>query len=167
MNCFFDQEIDKRLLISGHLEEGIIVADAIGLDSVEFVLDQVTEMIYEGVLFDMEAQDFHEASDLLLELDNFSDDMFEENDYEDFEELGRWESDDYYDDYYEDDEYEDYDDYTEGDYSDENELEYDESEQEEFDEGELSEEEFFDESEIEHDQPEDFEQDIIDEDDTE
>ena len=149
-----EQDLDKRLLISGHFEDGVIIADAIGLDSVELVLDQVTEMIYEGILFDMEVQDFHEASDLLLELDSFSDEVYEEGD---------WESDDYYDDYYEEDEHENFDDYTEdgfredneGDYLDEDEIEYGESE---FEEDEQPEDDYFDESEIDHEEFEDIEE---------
>jgi len=113
-------DIDKRVLISGQLNNGIMIAEAIGIDSVEMILDQVAEIIYEGNSFDMHEQSFHEASDLIIELDSlseqfhdeetrpaeetfyeheaFEDEAFEDEAFEDEAfENENWESENYYD----------------------------------------------------------------------
>ena len=48
--------LDKRTLVSGHLEGEILVAEAIGSDSIETVLEDVSEIIYEGYVFDMNGE---------------------------------------------------------------------------------------------------------------
>jgi len=142
-------DIDKRVLISGQLNDGIMIAEAIGIDSVEMVLDQVTEIIYEGNSFDMNEQGFHEASDLIIGLDSlpeqfhheepeeafYEDEVFEDEAFED----GNWESENYYENdepegyesesyELESDELENYEDDFEDDYIDEDTIDYDEIE---------------------------------------
>ena len=45
--------LDKRTLVSGHLEGELLVAEAIGSDSIETVFEDVSEIIYEGYVYDM------------------------------------------------------------------------------------------------------------------
>lgn len=49
-------DLSKRALISGHLEGEVFIADAIGTDSIKTVLEGVSEVIYEGYVFDMELE---------------------------------------------------------------------------------------------------------------
>jgi hypothetical protein len=46
--------LDKRLLVSGYLENGNLIAESIGVDSIEMVLEDVSELIYEGYYFEDE-----------------------------------------------------------------------------------------------------------------
>jgi len=154
--------IDKRVLISGQLNNGIMIAEAIGIDSVEMILDQVAEIIYEGNSFDMHEQSFHEASDLLIELDSLSEqfhdaeevypaeesfyesEAFEGGTFEDEAfENGNWESENYYENEelegyeienydVEDYELESYEEGFEDDYIDDEAIDYDEIEPDEY-----------------------------------
>jgi hypothetical protein len=47
-------DISKRALVSGYLDGEVFIADAIGTDSIEMVLEGVAEIIYEGYIFDAE-----------------------------------------------------------------------------------------------------------------
>ena len=49
-------DLSKRALVSGHLEGEVFIAEAIGTDSIEAVLEGVSEIIYEGYVFDMEME---------------------------------------------------------------------------------------------------------------
>ena len=106
-------DLNQRVLISGQLEDGIMIAETIGIDSVESILDQVTEVIYEGNLFDLGDEGFHDPSDLIFNLDSSSEQFYEQGsfdsgevyDEEEFEheafedepyEGGGWQSEDYY-----------------------------------------------------------------------
>jgi len=48
--------LSKRALVSGYLDGGVFIADAIGTDSIEMMLEDVSEIIYEGYIFDMEME---------------------------------------------------------------------------------------------------------------
>ncbi len=49
-------DLSKRALVSGYLEGEVFIAEAIGTDSIETVLEGVSEIIYEGYVFDMEME---------------------------------------------------------------------------------------------------------------
>lgn len=44
----------ERVLVSGHLEGDVLVADSIGPDSIDTLMSQVTELVYEGYLYNMD-----------------------------------------------------------------------------------------------------------------
>lgn len=50
--------IDKRVLISGHLEGDYLIAESLDRDSIETVLEEVSELIYEGYYFEEEMDGF-------------------------------------------------------------------------------------------------------------
>jgi len=45
-------DLSKRTLVSGHLEGELFIANEIGTDSIEIMLEGVSEIIYEGYVFD-------------------------------------------------------------------------------------------------------------------
>jgi len=46
----------KRTLVSGYLDGEVFIADTIGTDSIEMMLEGVSEIIYEGYIFDTEME---------------------------------------------------------------------------------------------------------------
>lgn len=48
------EDQNKRILVSGYLENETLVAESIGIDSIELVLEDASELIYEGYYFEDE-----------------------------------------------------------------------------------------------------------------
>lgn len=51
-------EFDKRVLVSGQLMDHHLIAESIGLDSIETVLQDATDLIYEGYFYEQEMDGF-------------------------------------------------------------------------------------------------------------
>lgn len=55
-NLLIPETLDKRLLVSGQLEGENLIAESIDIDSIEIILEDASELIYEGYYFEDEIE---------------------------------------------------------------------------------------------------------------
>ncbi len=182
------ENADHRVLISGQLEDEVFHVESINTDSVEYVLEQVNELIYEGYLLEthddgtisiggfefdlhdaiefeevLEAYD-HDESDEEYDYDESEEDAYDEEYSEEDEDI--YEDDTYEEESYEEDEIEqdfyegwESDDFDPEEAHDEDiEVEFDPELEEEGVDDEFLEEEF--EEEFDHELEQHFEEDM-------
>ncbi|GAA3935996.1 hypothetical protein GCM10022277_35590 [Litoribacillus peritrichatus] len=123
------EELDQRVLVSGQLEGDIFHVESIKADSIEFVLEHVNELIYEGYVSETEEDGTINIGGYEFELEDAIE-LDEGIDVEEYENQLHDDDEEYFDedeadtDFYEDDsEQEDYsnqeDEYAEDDFHDE------------------------------------------------